>query len=136
MPTIEIPDKLCIKCGSIRWRVNPTTSFKRCTDCSNANSRKNHKIGSSKAKYHKNIEKYRNISKLSQKKYRDKNKSKLYFLAYQYAIKQKKNLGDLYVKATLTKHSRELCFKDITPELIELKRKQLILTRTIKNHGN
>ena len=134
MPTIEIPDKICIKCGSIKWKVNPNTGVKNCADCSNANNRKNYKKDFYKDKYHKNIEKYRYNGKIRTKKYRDKNKSKLYVLSNQYGIKQRENLGDLYVKATLTRHCKELFFKDVPQELIELKRKQLLLIRTIRNN--
>lgn len=135
MPTIDIPDKMCIKCGSTRWRVNPNTGYKRCTDCSNTNSRKNYKKDSHKNKYYKNIDKYRALSKKRQKKYRKSSRDKVYTLHKKYMNKQTISLGDLYVKQLLTKHCSCLITNDITPELIEIKRKQLLLKRKIKQHG-
>jgi putative salt-induced outer membrane protein YdiY len=134
MPTIDIPDKICIKCSSTRWRVNPNTGYKRCTNCSNANSRKNYKKESCRIKYYKNIEKYREIAKRGTKKYRDANKEKLYSITSKYLKDKASQLGDLYIKSLLTKRSK-LTFREIPQDLIELKRKQLLLTRQIRNNG-
>lgn len=135
MPTVDIPDKRCIKCGSIRWKINPNTGYKRCTDCANANQRKNYKKESNTIKYYNNPELYKKISRKSQKKYREANRSTCYYKSKEYSTRQREILGDLYIKSILTKHSTNLTFSDVTPELIELKRKQLLLKRQIKNNG-
>lgn len=49
-------------------------------------------------------------------------------------IRKCENLYDSYITNQLVKRSKGLSVKDIPPELIELKRKQLILTRQIKNN--
>lgn len=135
MPTIDIPDKMCIKCGFIKWRISKI-GRKACVNCSNANARKNHKKGSYKIKYDKNPELYRNLYKKRSKKYKELNKSILYTKNKDYLAKQREQLGDLYIKHILTKHCDSLTFLDIPQELIEIKRKQLLLTRQINNHEN
>ncbi len=47
--------------------------------------------------------------------------------------KEVANLGDNYIKSLLSK-DKELSFKDIPQQLVEIKRKQLLLTRQIKNN--
>lgn len=51
------------------------------------------------------------------------------------ARKYASELTDAYIKKMITSKSDILFAKDVTPELIELKRKQLLLTRKIKQHG-
>lgn len=133
MPTVEIPSKICKKCGSIRWRVHSVTGKSRCTDCANALNRKNYKPGSFKIKYDKNPAKYRALSRQRTQKYRLKNKEKCYKESKLYLDNQAINLGDLYIKHLLTKHSFD-CFSnaDIPQDLIDLKRKQLSLKRQLK----
>lgn len=132
MPTIDIPDKICIKCGSTRWKVNSNTGYKRCTDCANTNQRKYYKKEYYRDRYHKNIEKHRELARVRQTKHRKSNRSKLYSKHNIYMDIKRKELGDLYIKCLLAKHSKGLSLNDITPELIELKRKQLLLKRKIK----
>ena len=44
------------------------------------------------------------------------------------------NLEDSYIKLMVCHHDKFIKYSDVTPELIELKRKQLILTRIIRNN--
>jgi hypothetical protein len=60
-----------------------------------------------------------------------KNKDKYAAIQKVYANKQRTELGDTYVKQRITSSFR-LGVKEITPQLIEVKRKQLELIRTIK----
>jgi hypothetical protein len=50
-----------------------------------------------------------------------------------YIKKNKENLTDGYVRFTLTCHNPNLRAKDIPNSLVELKRKQLLLTKEIKH---
>jgi len=45
------------------------------------------------------------------------------------------NLKDSYMRSLLSRNCEDITYSDSTPELIELKRKQLQLTRQIKAHG-
>ena len=45
------------------------------------------------------------------------------------ANKKIKYLSDTYIKTTLVSHSKELTFKDIPPELVELQREHIKLIR-------
>jgi hypothetical protein len=85
---------------------------------------------------------YRNsdLGKATLKKYADSGQR------YQSYLKNKekylntkaiyrKELSDQYVKKVISRHSN-LGFKDITPELIEMKRKQLKLYRDVKEKSN
>lgn len=50
--------------------------------------------------------------------------------------KDRQLLNDAYVKKVIIAHNTGLICSDIPQELIELKRKQLLLTRIIRNNGN
>jgi hypothetical protein len=76
-------------------------------------------------KYQKQLE----AVKLAHKKYNYNHLDKAY------SIRKSENLYDSYVVNQLVKNKTGLSVKDVPPELIELKRKQLILTRKIKNNA-
>jgi hypothetical protein len=44
-------------------------------------------------------------------------------------------LSDAYIKRMITQHKSFLSYKDVPQDLVELKRKQLLLKRKIKNNG-
>jgi hypothetical protein len=136
MPTVIIPDKICIKCGSNKWRINLKTGYKRCTDCANTNARKNYKKEAYKNKVLKNPELYRKISRESQKRYKNAShrKEELYQKNKLYHADQRKKLSTFYIKNILSKHDKILKYSEIPQDLIELKRKQILLTRQIRNH--
>lgn len=61
------------------------------------------------------------------------NKKKEYFINNPNAgLRNRMNLSDTYLKELLVENT-ELKFKDITPELIAIKRKQLTLKRQLKH---
>lgn len=53
-----------------------------------------------------------------------------------YRDRSKKNLTDNYIKRILLSHVVKLSYSDIPVELVELKRKELLLLKTIKNKEN
>ena len=52
-----------------------------------------------------------------------------------YGNKQRENLTDSYVKSILTGKNIGLEYKDITPDMIALKRKVLLIKRNLTNYG-
>ena len=48
--------------------------------------------------------------------------------------KQRDNLSDYYVSRAIVGRDKSIKSKDLSPDLVELKRKQLLLTRQIKAH--
>jgi hypothetical protein len=73
--------------------------------------------------------------KLRYKKHYNKNIAKIKEYHRINGIKLRKNLSEGYLKFLITQGTG-LHFKDVPQELVELKRKQLTLTRTIRNNGN
>jgi hypothetical protein len=108
MPTIDIPDKICPHCGGIRWYTFKQGKYTRYS-CSLR--RKETLIN-----FHKlNPEKYKVYKRKS-----DRQKSV--------------RLTNSYIKEIIIEYTG-LSFKDIPQELVELKRKQMLLKRKIKNNG-
>lgn len=108
MPTIDIPDKICPHCGGTKW-------FKF--------------IQGKYTKYDCSIKKEQrliNFKKLNPNKYK----------LYKKKTDRQKSirLTNSYIKEILIQYA-DLSFNDIPQELIELKRKQLLLKRKIKNNG-
>jgi len=63
-----------------------------------------------------------------------RNPEKLRAIVEKYRIKSRDKLNDYYVKACIASNTKGLAFKDITPELVEMKRKQLKLYRNVKEN--
>jgi hypothetical protein len=160
MPTIDIPDKICSHCGGTKWyhriysRVSKVTGKPyECYECRNCN------IKHSKNWALNNINKLKEIKKKSYLKYKDNDlkrkrnaeNAKRYRKCVKdtpeykerikkYSVKSfqilKNSLSDRYIKDKLIYESGQkvLDRNDIPQELIEIKRKQLLLTRQIKNN--
>jgi hypothetical protein len=137
MPTVEIPDKICSCCGGVKWRVEKYTTLKkgevtryRCAI--NASKR-------TKKYYYLNINECRENNKLRQRKVNKTPKGRLYHRTR--TKNEVENLTDNYIKKViyLSLKREDVCknlrYKEVSQDLIEIKRKQLLLTRQIKNNG-
>lgn len=153
MPTIDIPDKICPHCGGTKWSLRTYNKLSSCgeryktyicyqcelircrikrrqyvinyPDKIKASSKKNYiKVKSNPVKYQKALESTKKLK--AEKRYTHLDKL--------YRNRSMNNLTDNYIKRLVIQDSN-LVYLDVTPELIELKRKQLILTRQIKNNG-
>lgn len=165
MPTVDIPDKICSHCGGITYRVQYHGKYTshicilKVKEYRNSYNKLNRqKILQDHKKRHllseRHIKAVKRRQDLQETKYKtcktcNKIKSvskfrKVSKYVYDYqcnSCRNKKkfirdctNLKDVYIKACL-KWGTDLSSKDIPQELIEIKRKQLILTRKIKNNG-
>jgi len=128
MPTIDIPDKICPHCGGTKWKIEyeqrPSYIRKRYRCSKKADER-------SKRWRLNNPEKYKEICKnkvvcFTSDSYRKKQLEKYYY--------NRDNLTDRHIKHLIA-HKNELSQSDIPQELIEIKRKELLLIRKIKNNG-
>lgn len=121
---IKIKKHIRIVCKSCHNNTNYCTVIYNSEELNILSKKICKKYNHSKAKkkyYRNNILKYKEYHKEYQKEYQ-KEKSKI--------------LSDYYIKRTLLIHDKMLSSKNITPELIELKRKQLILKRNVKKDKN
>lgn len=129
MSTVDIPDKVCSHCGGTRWKIEyekrPYHIRKRYRCVKKAQERTNKWILNNPEKM-KVIrrEKQKRISKTSS--YKKKQLEKYYY--------NRDNLTDRYIKYLIV-HKNELSQSDVPQQLIELKRKELLLIRQIKNNG-
>lgn len=140
MATIDIPGKICSHCGGIRWR----TEYKRLTSdpnqkvlvyrCAvNAIERSNKwKLNHPEATREHNITSCRNrrangYYKTPKEKERNRLRS----------VKEAAELCDNYIYKTIfaCPDLKDVSRSDIPKEVIEIKRKQLLLTRQINNYG-
>jgi hypothetical protein len=145
MPIIIIPDKICPCCGNNKWYTHKgkyniylycsTRKNKKVREYYNNNKeicqKRDKKWGinnperlkaAQKEHYLNNIDKARE----SARQWKKRNKEKLKTLKKQSID----NLEVPYIKGLL--YNKDVLFKDITPELIELKRKQIKLCRHVK----
>jgi hypothetical protein len=146
MPTI---DKICTKCQikkvitCFKYRSDRSTYTSQCIDCINNYRRIN---------YNQNIEHYREYKKTWKNKI---GVNKIYKYNYKFYLawvknnpekfrkicskmykKHVDNLSNKYLKDLISDCGRSgLKPKEIPQWLIEMKRKQLLLTRQIKNNG-
>jgi hypothetical protein len=133
MPTIDIPDRICPHCGGTRWKIEYEkrpywirTRY-RCAKKSNERSKNWHLKNPEKSK-----ELYRLVTKRKTEseffktdKYKTSQRLRYY--------KDRDNLTDRFLKHRIA-HKSILSQADIPQELVEIKRKQLLLTRQIKNN--
>jgi hypothetical protein len=164
MPTIDIPDKICPHCGGIKWYQHGNRYWcyirrneKQKALFKNRNKEKYNDTrrltNSYKEKLIKEKQKrqeYRKVNPVIKKtplttaqrsakyylkiKNNPKYKIKNVIRSNKHFKRNKEELNDKYIKSILCSDPG-LSFSDIPQELIELKRKQLILTRKIKNNG-
>lgn len=107
MPTINIPDKICPHCGGTRWYKFLQNGY---------------------SKYY--CKKKKDIYL---KDWHNENPNKHKSYRKPFGINKSRKLTDTYLKELLIQYTN-LSFKDIPKKLIETKRKQLLLTRQIKNY--
>jgi hypothetical protein len=151
MPTIDIPDKICLHCGGTKWykfniktKSSTTIVYKCVKRVLDINKKSN--SGSISAK--KALDKYRKTDrfKLVQNTYYASNKERILERTKDWRSKNKTrynesvniskkvyidNLTDYYIKELLTKRQPELNYSDIPQELIDAKRAQILLLRQI-----
>lgn len=158
MPTIDIPDKICPHCNGTRWYVIKHTNGKfHVKTCfyKLAERRKAFRATPKGKEFTNNYfktpagikhrEKY--TKKESTKKlraqlainqyHRDKNKD-LEKIKERKRVSSRKSiqkLTDSVIKRYIAREYSYIEYSDVTPELIELKRKQLLLKRKIKQNG-
>lgn len=138
MPTVEIPDKICPHCGGIKWRIEYKTlvagnkvEVYRCA------IRAIERSNRWKSKHPENVREH-NIK--SCKRRRDKGYFKTTKERERSRIISKKErdiLANNYVHRRIYSdpEMKGIDRTDIPQELLETKRKQLLLTRQIKNNG-
>ena len=127
MPTIDIPDKICSHCGGTGWKIEyekrPYWIRTRYRCVKQAQERRDRwKLNNPERA--KELDKNRDRKNDSYRKYQLKRYHR-----------DKDNLTDRYIKHLIA-HQNELSQSDIPKELIELKRKQLLLIKQTKNNGN
>lgn len=138
MPTIDIPDKICPHCGGIRWKSEYKTLAKgdkvliyRCSVRATERN-KRWKLKHPEAVREHNITSCRKRRANGYfKTPKEKERSRLI------SKKQRDTLADNYVyKQIFSDPNIKIVSRaDIPQEMIEIKRKQLLLTRQIKNYG-
>lgn len=136
MPRKKQLSENCFKCKVKLTDINRQAGKNlRCKSCYNAYMREY--FQTRKDKHNEIMKKWRAKNKelvhqmnvkLATKKFGNLTKSINYYIK-----KTKENLTDGYIRFTLTRHDPNLTARDIPNNLIELKRKQLLLTREIKH---
>lgn len=129
----------CNKCNVLLSDENKSSKPNNCKPCYNAYM---------KTMFQKHKDKHRELMYKWRKENKDKVRQMLVNTAVKthgsvsksssyYLKKYNEQVTDMYVKSLLTKSKRKstLKFSDIPDELVELKRKQLLLIRQLKNNG-
>jgi hypothetical protein len=138
MPTVEIPDKICPHCGGIKWKTEYRKSTKdpnvkilmyRCAVKGNERNYKWKRENPEKAREHnkRSCRNRRANGYYKTPKEQERNR--------QRAKKDSTTLCDNYVYRIIFNDPeiKHLSRSDIPQELIETKRKQLLLKRQIRN---
>lgn len=133
MPTIDIPDKICPHCGGTSWRTEKYNTLKkgvviryRCAE--------EHKERS-KRYYNSHIDDIRIYS--SERIHDGINKTPKMREYYKNRSRQEiQNLSDNYVRKMIVhgmKRSDGICIKqkELSPELVFMKKQQLLLKRQV-----
>jgi hypothetical protein len=142
MPTIIIPDKICSHCGGNKWRTeyrkkptktNPDNRILRyrCSIQSDERTKRWYNNNPDKTKERVQLRKPDGYYRTPEMKERYRLKSK----------RESEQLTNNFVKNKILGKSGSLAremlsFKDIPQELVEIKRKSILLNRQLKNHGN
>jgi hypothetical protein len=134
MPTVIIPDRICSHCGGTKWNIEKE-KYKygikiryRCSVRANERNKRWQLNHPDKVLYFS--KKRAEIQRKSEYWKSEKYKKQQIFRYY----KDRDQVTDRFVKHRLA-HDGLLSQSDIPQELIELKRKQILLTRTIRNNG-
>ena len=144
MPVVTIPNKICSHCGGIEWLTSKDKRIK---------SGIAYICHVRKQEYHKKFkERHPDNAKVKSIEYRNKVKHTEYYLTktrersrkwYEKNKKEAKEYNRLYIKQLTDNYVKQLIIArtpltitDIPQELIDLKRKELILTRQFKTQQN
>ena len=151
MATIDIPDRMCSHCGGTRWDVNVLKNKYYCSKRrleQDAIRRKNNPAHFNTLSTNHRKNNPDSCKKSAAKSY-IKNKAKRLAYHKQHTSKpdirdrinfnSRKNIEKLtdHIVKNMIRHqfnNKSIKACDISEELIELKRKQIILTRKIRNH--
>ncbi len=158
MPTIDIPDRICPHCGGTKWQINvPKDGYKRYYCFFKAAENRKRWRSTDEGKAYTNSYYKTEAGKKHKKKYLKKESTKKLIANLAKAkyhrdmlkdpekVRNKKNSSNKKLREKLTdgmvKHYIIRSYKEsglsafeIPQELIEIKRKQLLLTRQIKNN--
>jgi len=150
MPRMNIPDKICRKCGSTDWffrfdRLKNSTVY-GCVPCKyridkswrQGNlevsraicKRSKDKVKHTEEYKHKNVQKAMKWNKNNPERHKEHHKK----TRENYV----KNLSDYYVKCMIVNSSSSdrISYSDVSLDMVEIKRKHALLRRQIKNHAN
>lgn len=163
MPTIDIPDKICPHCGGTKWflvyqkykdkvytiyncyvkrkegykKWNAENREKRCLIYKKSKNKVKHtqdyiaknrkRAAEYYKKYPEKVYAHARISRL-------KNPEKCNLASKLKKREYVETASDPYIKSLVCYHTN-LSYHDIPQDLVELKRKQLLLKRKIKNNG-
>jgi len=136
MPTVEIPDKICPHCGGIRWRIeHKTLAAGNKVEVYRCAVRAIERSNKWKSRHPENVREH-NIK--SCKRRREKGYFKTPKEKERNRIRTRKEaetLCDNYVQKLIfsSPDMKDLSRSEIPQELIETKRKQLLLKRQIRN---
>jgi hypothetical protein len=151
MPVINIPEKVCPHCGDTKWynfNVKNKTSnsivyrcAKRVLD-TNRKSKRNPLNAKKALDKYRQTEKFKSVQSLyysnnkekiikRSKDWKSKNKDRYNESIYKSKKSYSKNLTDYYIKNLLVKREPHLKADDISQDLIDMKRTQLLLMRQI-----
>lgn len=134
MPTVDIPDKICSHCGGTKWKIEMekrTYHIRTRYRCAKRAQERSCKSLMKNPERQKEYSFRQNKRRVESGYYKT---SKYRAFANEVSKKHSVTLSDKYIKYIL-RHNKENRNFDVTPELIELKRKQLLLKRQIKNNG-
>ena len=161
MPTLILPDKICPHCGGTKWITSFTKKGSITHTCVIKKKEYDKKWAVNayeirKAQWKRRYDKVKNNEIVKQntaqraKKWAKENPEKVKASIKVTTLKYKEkynevtrkrakyyveNLSDCYIASAINA-GKGIYLSDIPQELIELKRKQLLLTRTIRNNGN
>lgn len=117
MPTIDIPDKICPHCGGTRWYLRKLTSYQTCINCKMERDKKYPRVERNKKYFQK-----RKITEEHKEYWKKYNKE------------SSRVLTKTHVKRAIVYKTGISCL-DVPDELVEIKRKEILLKRQIKNNG-
>jgi hypothetical protein len=133
MPTVIIPDKICSHCGGNKWNIEIEKrkySTRTRYRCSVKGSERYKRWAANHPNKVSHYSKETNEMKTKSGYWKTEEYKKQQLFRY---YKDRDQVTDRFVKHRLAQDG-PLSQSDIPQELIELKRKQILLTRQIRNH--
>ena len=124
MPTVIISDKICSHCRGTKWKFDPKKNTYVCSKKATESVMKWKKNNQEKwNNYQKEFEKTHKVSYYRKNQLKNYSKSRVALLT------------DAYIKDRLySELNKQFTFSEIPQDLIELKKKQLLLIRELRNH--